>query len=304
LNAQQIIMEASQTISLKVGGNFIMIDPSGVTIYGTMVKINSGGFGTETGDPDIADAEDAYTSDNGQPGYLDKLAKQGTKSRSKKHRKLRSQHYVAPPRPGEDPKMAALRNSLKDSAAGRHALEVYDRYKVNSTFTPGIGGSYDPSNNTFNLDPNWGDYNQLAFVHEMNHAQTQNEGSKPDINNPDKAKYVDGMLQEEAHGDALSNQTYDQLSDAGKGTTNQPPNRAAYASGYQKGADAYKAAHPDARPEQIDAAGKGAGEQAILDDYRAGKVSPSDVGGVKQPPYPDYYGNAWDAAHPGAAGGH
>jgi type VI secretion system secreted protein VgrG len=41
--ALQVVIEAATGITLKVGGNFIAIDSSGVTIVGTMVKINSGG---------------------------------------------------------------------------------------------------------------------------------------------------------------------------------------------------------------------------------------------------------------------
>jgi len=38
-----IVIEAGMEITLKVGGNFVTIGPSGVTIQGTMVLINSGG---------------------------------------------------------------------------------------------------------------------------------------------------------------------------------------------------------------------------------------------------------------------
>lgn len=38
-----VVIEAGTDLSLKVGGNFIDINPSGVTISGTMVLINSGG---------------------------------------------------------------------------------------------------------------------------------------------------------------------------------------------------------------------------------------------------------------------
>ena len=72
INASKIILEAKQKISLKVGGNAIVIDPSGVTIIGTMVKINSGGAGEETGNPSIEDPEDAAASDTGEPGWLEK----------------------------------------------------------------------------------------------------------------------------------------------------------------------------------------------------------------------------------------
>ncbi len=38
-----LVIESGTALTLKVGGNFISIDPSGVTILGTLVKINSGG---------------------------------------------------------------------------------------------------------------------------------------------------------------------------------------------------------------------------------------------------------------------
>jgi type VI secretion system secreted protein VgrG len=38
-----MVLEAGAQLSLKVGGNFIDIGPAGVTIFGTMVMINSGG---------------------------------------------------------------------------------------------------------------------------------------------------------------------------------------------------------------------------------------------------------------------
>jgi len=37
------VIEGGASFCLKRGGNFITIDPSGVTIKGTMVKINEGG---------------------------------------------------------------------------------------------------------------------------------------------------------------------------------------------------------------------------------------------------------------------
>jgi len=43
LKALQVVIEASTGITLKVGGNFITIDPSGVAIKGILVQINSGG---------------------------------------------------------------------------------------------------------------------------------------------------------------------------------------------------------------------------------------------------------------------
>lgn len=39
----KVVIEAGTQLTIKVGGNFVTIDQSGVTIQGTMVKINSGG---------------------------------------------------------------------------------------------------------------------------------------------------------------------------------------------------------------------------------------------------------------------
>ena len=195
--------------------------------------------------------------------------------------------------------MQSIRAVLQNSAAGRHALEVYDRYGVTSSFTPGIGGGYDPASNNMNLDPSWGDYNNPAFVHEMNHAQAEHEKTTADINNTTRDQYVDQNLKEEAHGDALANQSYDELSQAGQAPTSQPPNSDAYRNGYNQGVQDYEATHPNATPEETDTAGRAAGEQAVLDKYRAGQVTTSNNG----QDYRQYYGDQWDKAHPGAPPG-
>jgi hypothetical protein len=72
LNARSITVEALQSITFKVGGNFIMVDLTGVTIQGTLVRINSGGMGMGTGPADIEDPLDADIADNGEPGFLDR----------------------------------------------------------------------------------------------------------------------------------------------------------------------------------------------------------------------------------------
>ena len=295
LNAQEIIMEAATKISLKVGASCVVIEPTLITIAGQMVKINSGGYGTETGDTSIDDPLDATHADTGEPGYLDRPRTGGGKG-GRNRRQLKSQHHAYPPRKDEDPAMTAIRNKLNKTPTGRHALEVYERYGITSTFNSGVGGGYNSGN--MNLDPTWGDFNNTAFVHEMHHAQMDKEGTSADIVNQSKADYVDTMMKEESTADALANQTQRELADAGEPQTNEPPNKASYDAGYKKGVDAAKAANPNATAEELDAAGKAEAQKAVYEDYKNGKVTPSDIGGVKQPPYPDYYGNAWDKAHP------
>ncbi len=62
-----LILEAAEQLSLKVGGNFIDIGPAGVSIFGTLVNINSGGAAGAGpgGSPD--DPQDAQQAAPTQP---------------------------------------------------------------------------------------------------------------------------------------------------------------------------------------------------------------------------------------------
>jgi type VI secretion system secreted protein VgrG len=45
-----VVLEAGSEITVKVGGSFIKVDPSGVTLVGPTIKMNSGGSpGSGTG---------------------------------------------------------------------------------------------------------------------------------------------------------------------------------------------------------------------------------------------------------------
>ncbi len=67
----KMILEAGMQISLKVGGNFIDIGPSGVSIFGTMVMINSGGAagsGPGSSPTDPKSPKDPDEADDGSKG--------------------------------------------------------------------------------------------------------------------------------------------------------------------------------------------------------------------------------------------
>jgi type VI secretion system secreted protein VgrG len=72
-----ITIEAMTSIVLKVGANFIEINPAGVTIQGSITKINSGGGAAGTGDPEYDSVLDCQHADTGEPGYLDRPYKGG-----------------------------------------------------------------------------------------------------------------------------------------------------------------------------------------------------------------------------------
>src|SRR6266567_2260012 len=63
-----MILEAGVQLSLKVGGNFIDIGPAGVTIFGTMVMINSGGSAGSGSGSSPTDPKDPDQADDGTKG--------------------------------------------------------------------------------------------------------------------------------------------------------------------------------------------------------------------------------------------
>ncbi|MFT8242991.1 type VI secretion system Vgr family protein [Roseomonas sp. BN140053] len=74
LNAEELILEGSKKITLKVGGSSVVLTPAGVWIDGPMVKINSGGSPNNFGEIDVEEPFDAAKADPGDPP--DWLAKQ------------------------------------------------------------------------------------------------------------------------------------------------------------------------------------------------------------------------------------
>ncbi len=294
INAQQVIIEAAQKIGLKVGGNFITIDASGITMNGTMVKINSGGWGVETGDYSFEDPLDAVGADTGVPGALEAHGTGAPRRRNR--RTLRSQHMRFPPAAGEAAGITALRNRLQLTATGRHALDAMQRFNIGTRVDTSDGYYYDPATNTItmdtSMDPN---FQATGMVHEVNHGEAANTHTTPDITGPDRHAYVDGSLREEAHGDALANQYRREMEARGEDmSSSEAQSQTAYDQGYNQGYQQAQANNPDGGPEAWDAAARQAGEQAVYDDYHAGNVQASTPG---NPAYTDLYGGYWDDAH-------
>ena len=86
VKAGQLNISALQGISLQVGGNFVVVDPSGVSINGAMVKINSGGSAQSAeaaesvSPPEVTSPIDAAFSDDGKPGKVDDPTAAGGRS--------------------------------------------------------------------------------------------------------------------------------------------------------------------------------------------------------------------------------
>ena len=187
---------------------------------------------------------------------------------------------------------------LNQTPTGRDAMYVYDRDNVQPVIgAPGVGMSYHPDSNTVTVDPA-SQTPGSSFVHEMNHADARNSGTQPNINTASRADYVNGMVAEEAHGESLGEQAHNELAAAGtpEAGNRNPFTGPVYDTASQNGANAYRAAHPDASQNEVDEAGRQAGEQAVLNSFQSGNVQTG--GGTTPTPYPQYYGNAWDGAHP------
>ncbi len=293
LNAQEIIMEATSKISLKVGASCIVIEPGLITIAAQMVKINSGGFGTETGDPAIDDPLDAELSDNGEPGYLDRPRTGGGRG-GRNRRQLKSQHHAYPPRKDEDPAFTAMRNRLNTSAQGRHALEVFERNNVRVTNNPG-GTTYNSGTDTVNLDPARAADAAPGFVHEMGHAEADHGGTSADVEAQERAAYVDTQLREDAAAERRAYEAEEQMNAAGGSERYNSSTRTTYQNALAAERARLQAAEPGISNEELNRRSHDAAEAAILNDYRDGNV----MTGNTTPPqsYVDYWGSDHDRRH-------
>ncbi|MEZ5423839.1 MAG: type VI secretion system tip protein TssI/VgrG [Pyrinomonadaceae bacterium] len=169
LNAQAITLEALTKITFKVGGSFISVDLSGVTISGPMVRINSGGAGMGTSSAVIDDPLDAETADTGEPGYLDR-PRTGGGGGGRRRRTLKGQHappfqtrtrpdgsievgnglVIAPSPTDPDFQQKALDDltTMSNYPEGMDRLNSLNNsgQTVTIVHSPGTGNSYNPDN--------------------------------------------------------------------------------------------------------------------------------------------------------------
>lgn len=202
---------------------------------------------------------------------------------------------------GEERAWDAVVELLQQSPTGREALRYAREHNVNVRLVPGIGSQYNPPTGPIDLDTNGGAQDMaLTFVHEINHARGEIEGTHPNIMTAPRATYVNGMIAEEVDGTVASIVAKMELQRAGTTVTATFPLEAQYVTAYNTAIANLRAANPAATPAQLEAAGRAAGRQAVLDGFNNGTV----VAGNTNPPqtYPQYYGAAWDANHPAGGG--
>ena len=128
----------------------------------------------------------------------------------------------------------------------------------------------------------------LTFVHEMNHARYAGEGRSADIQRLSRARYVDGMLNEEVEGCVLAIEAKWEIVAAGTPVTDSPPLEQVYKRAYDRAIAA----------QRTQAQAKEAGRTALKNAFTSGTVTTSNT----HESYPVYYGNAWDRAHRSGGG--
>ncbi|NMO15539.1 hypothetical protein HPC49_07510 [Pyxidicoccus fallax] len=190
-------------------------------------------------------------------------------------------------------KLKDVKDILADSPTGAAAVKYLEDKKIPVEFADG-GGSYWDGNKIVidrSQDPQEA---ALTLVHEVNHAKASIDGPKADIVNDTRGDYVQKMLDEEVRGTVDSIKAKNELVANGKNVTASFPLEKEYNDAYKQAVKDAKKKDPDLTDEQLRAIGEKAGYDAVLDGFKTGKVVTSTNGQT----YPEYYGSAWDSAHP------
>ncbi len=205
INARAITLEGSQSVTLKVGSSFVVVDMMGVTISGPMVKINSGGSASPTGPATIDDPLDADSADTGEPGYLDR-PRSGGGRRGRNRRTLNGQHAPSVTRNNDgsynvggdnlrvEGSDAFVSNALSDMSTlyntptGRNAMDNINNGTHTTTVrelplanAPGVGGGQatrvDGAGST---TPGAGSDTIIEYAPEYAHTYTDQNGDSVD----------------------------------------------------------------------------------------------------------------------------
>lgn len=190
-------------------------------------------------------------------------------------------------------KLKDIKDILKDSPTGAEAIKYLEEKKVPVEFADGGGSYWDGNKIVIDRSENAQEA-ALTLVHEINHARASIDGPKADIVNDTRADYVQKMLDEEVRGTVDSIKAKNELVANGKKVTASFPLETEYNDAYKKAVDAAKKKDPKLDEAQLRAIGEKAGYDAVLDGFKTGKV----VTSTNNQNYPDYYGSAWDSAHP------
>jgi hypothetical protein len=190
-------------------------------------------------------------------------------------------------------KLKDVKSALKGSPTGEAAVKYLQDNKIPVKFANGGGSYWDGKNIVLDRTENTQEA-ALTLVHEINHAKADKTGTAADITKQTRADYVSTQLKEEVAGTVKSIQAKNELVASGKSVSATFPLESQYNTAYKKAETDFKSKNPKATATLIKTAAEKAGYNAVMKGFKDGSVVTSNTK-VK---YPDYYGNAWDKAHP------
>jgi Zn-dependent peptidase ImmA (M78 family) len=204
-----------------------------------------------------------------------------------------------------DQKLKEAKELLKSTKSGREVLKFLDDSGVKVELRGGDGSFFSAKDNKIVInDAKTADQIALTAAHEVNHALFDKEGRGADIDKDSRADFVRKSIEEEAIGTVASIQLKKELQAAGKTVTATYPLEKQFNAASEKAVDELKKSKPTATAAELDAAGKAAGLDAVVNGFKTGKV----VTSTTKETYPEFYGQQFDAKHapkapePGAAG--
>jgi Putative metallopeptidase family (DUF6782) len=189
-------------------------------------------------------------------------------------------------------KLQDIKDLLKKSATGAAAVKFFEDKGLKADFVKGGGSFWDGTRMV--IDGNEGVQDAaLTIVHEVHHAQTKLDGTKPDPKADTKPEYVRKMIEEEATGTVLSIQTKNELVAGGESVTATFPLESKYNEAYKKATEDLLKADPKASADALKAAGEKAGMDRVIKGFKDGEVVTSD----RKIAYSDHYGQRWEGAN-------
>ncbi|MGI5233633.1 hypothetical protein [Actinoallomurus sp. CA-142502] len=212
-----------------------------------------------------------------------------------------SESQVAKAATGSEPKVIAYsipqkyQRELTQFAGpqGRAAMDTLEKYDVKVIFREGGGSLHDPVNNTIYVDVKIAHpTNQL--IHEATHSRWNHEGRHAELSKLGKDDYIKQTLDEET--DATVNEIKG-VFELRKNGIKVPKSllQSHYEYGYKKSYRWNKRiAKSQGKPlsyAELERLGDAGGRAAVNAAYHSGAITGSSTG----VPYPQQYGDFWDA---------
>jgi len=181
---------------------------------------------------------------------------------------------------------------LSTIPTGREALQLMEEYDVRVEFGQRPGSFYIDDINLIVINTNKSPVGAaLTFIHEMLHATRYHKGMRVDAASLSREDYVANRLEEEAEGETRVIAATMELEAIGiPYFTNDSFMEIPYRRSFEEAVASVKAENGDVAEEELQAIGREAGKQGIIEALTTGYVTTSTT----KEGYPSYYGQLWE----------